>query len=169
MSFSDHQPTDKLDNQVVLFKSMMEMITSAGRMRFSPEMSENFYAQVRTLIAFQRPNLSDEGVAELNAVIEDAQEKWMKRGSTAEAQDPLAVSKALADKGDATFYCALHLLEVLMVLLNKKGILRLTKKSGITGFGHEDPETGKITVSLMENPAAGILEADDDEGEAWSP
>lgn len=150
MSWSD-SPTDKLDLQTVLYKVLMDLIATAGRIKLVPEMAENYYGQVRTLIAFVRPMLDDSAVEDLNRVIQESKRRWQKRELDGKAgNDPLAATAAIMAKGDHTFYCAVNLLGTTMLKLNEKGIIRLQKKGGITGFGVVDPETNTIRVSLDE-------------------
>lgn len=149
MSWDAQKSTDKLDLQTVLLKVLMSLIDTAGRIRLTPEMGENFYFQVRALIAFVRPLLDDTTVERLNGVLEDAREKWIERGKRQdEEQDLMTVAEAVQDKGTHTYYCAVHLLEIVMVRLQEKGVVRLQKKGGITGHGLVDPATGRVRVSL---------------------
>jgi hypothetical protein len=158
----DQQPTNKLDLETLLLKVLMSLIDTAGRIRLTPEMGDNFYFQVRTMIADVRQLLDDATVDKLNGVIEESREKWIARGEAAkEEADLLSVAEAVQDRGTHTFFCAIHLLEVTMVQLQQKGVIRLQKKGGITGWGLVDEKTGKVTVSLADvtfSPA-------DDEGE----
>lgn len=161
MNWSD-SPTDKLDLQTVLYKVLMDLIATAGRIKLVPEMAENFYGQVRTLIAFVRPMLDDSAVDELNRVILESKIRWEKREVSDDPNDPLAATAAIMAKGDHTFYCAVNLLGTTMLKLNEKGIVRLQKKGGITGFGVADPETNTIRVTLDELSIEPPGEEEDD-------
>jgi len=157
----DRPQTDKLDLQTVLYKVLMDLIDTAGRINMAPEMGENFYAQVRTLRGIVRPLLSDEALQDIRDVIKKAQDRWTDRGE--DKDDPLSYAAALQDKGRHTFFCAVRQLEVVMVRLNEKGIIRLQKKSGITGWGLLDEKTGKVRISLTD--VAYLPTDGDDEGE----
>lgn len=161
MSWNDQQPSDKLDLQTVLLKVLMSLIDTAGRIRLTPEMGENFYFQVRTLIGDIRPLLDDKTVEKLNGILGESREKWIARAKEQEDEaDLLAVAEAIQDKGTHTFFCAVHMLEVVMIRLQEKGVVRLQKKGGITGWGVQDPATGRITVSL---PDIAFVPPDDEE------
>lgn len=143
--------TDKVDLQTVLMKVLMTLIDTAGRIRLTPEMGENFYFQVRTLIGDVRPLLDDKTRDRLNEILDESRAKWIARMEEQEKDaDLLSVAEAVQDKGTHTYFCAVHMLEVVMVRLQEKGILRLQKKGGITGWGLVDEKTGKISVSLAD-------------------
>jgi hypothetical protein len=147
----DPQQSNKLDLETLLLKVLMSLIETAGKIRLTPEMGDNFYFQVRTLIADVRQLLDDSTIERLNEVIGEAREKWIQRGKEAEEEaDLLSVAEAVQDRGTHTFFCAIHLLEVTMVQLQQKGVIRLQKKGGITGWGLVDETTGKVTVSLAD-------------------
>lgn len=159
----DQPTTDKLDLQTVLLKVLMSLIDTAGRIRLTPEMGENFYFQVRALVAFVRPLLDDKTVAKLNDVLDEARAKWIERNKEQEEDaDLLTIAEAVQDKSTHTFYCAVHLLEVIMIRLQQQGVVRLQKKGGITGWGLVDEKTGKITVSLADVAFVPPGEGDED-------